>query len=60
MEHGQYDKAVHLYIIGGRIEESIDMCSQYKVKISEEMADKMTPEKMIHNTKVKKRTDVLF
>ena len=60
MEHGQYDKAVHLYIIGGRIEESIDMCSQYKVKISEEMADKMTPEKNDPQYQGQKRTDVLL
>ena len=45
MEHGQYDKAVHLFIIGGKVEESIEMCAQHKVKITEDMADKMTPEK---------------
>ena len=60
MENSQYDKAVHLYIIGGRIEESIDMCAQYKVKISEEMADKMTPDKKDPKYQGQKRTDVLL
>lgn len=45
MEHGQFDKAVHLFIIGGRVEEAVEMCANQKVIITEDMADKMTPSK---------------
>ena len=43
MQHKQYDKAVNLYIIGGDITKALELCEQHKVKITEEMAEKMTP-----------------
>eukprot|EP00735_Rhodelphis_limneticus_P014761 TRINITY_DN883_c0_g1::TRINITY_DN883_c0_g1_i1::g.25367::m.25367 TRINITY_DN883_c0_g1::TRINITY_DN883_c0_g1_i1::g.25367 ORF type:complete len:723 (+),score=265.67,sp/E9PY46/IF140_MOUSE/52.59/0.0,Clathrin/PF00637.15/0.21,Clathrin/PF00637.15/1.3e+02,Clathrin/PF00637.15/9.6e-06,Clathrin/PF00637.15/1.4,Clathrin/PF00637.15/0.091,Clathrin/PF00637.15/0.32,Clathrin/PF00637.15/2.8,Clathrin/PF00637.15/1.8e+03,Clathrin/PF00637.15/1.7e+03,Apc3/PF12895.2/1.7e+02,Apc3/PF12895.2/1,Apc3/PF12895.2/0.46,Apc3/PF12895. len=45
MEHNQYEKAVHLLIKGKQFNEALDMCMKYNVKISEDMAEKMTPPK---------------
>ena len=45
MEHKQHDKAVHLYVMGNRIGDAIDMCLQQKVIITDDLADKMTPAK---------------
>ena len=45
VEHKQHDKAVHLYVMGGRIGDAIDMCLTQKVIITDDLADKMTPPK---------------
>jgi len=42
LDHGQYEKAVHLYITAKRFNEALDMCLQHKIKITDEMAQKMT------------------
>ncbi|TMW60577.1 hypothetical protein Poli38472_000619 [Pythium oligandrum] len=43
--NGHYAKAVHLCLIAGRVNEALDVCMQHKVKVTEEMAEKMTPPK---------------
>lgn len=45
IEHGQFEKAVQLYITGKRYSAAIDLCVQHKVKISDEMAEGLTPPK---------------
>lgn len=45
IENGQFGKAVHLCLIGNRINEALDVCMQHDVKVTEEMAEKMTPPK---------------
>jgi intraflagellar transport protein 140 len=45
VEHKQHDKAVHLYVMGGRIGDAIDMCLDQKVIITDDLAAKMTPAK---------------
>jgi len=45
MEHQQYDKAVHLYIKAGDLDQALDLCVNYNILISEEMAEAMTPPK---------------
>ena len=53
VEHKQHDKAVHLYVMGGRIGDAIDMCLTQKVIITDELADKMTPPKPVKGEKPK-------
>uniref|UniRef100_K3W6X2 Uncharacterized protein n=1 Tax=Globisporangium ultimum (strain ATCC 200006 / CBS 805.95 / DAOM BR144) TaxID=431595 RepID=K3W6X2_GLOUD len=43
--NGHHAKAVHLCLIGNRISEALDVCMQHGVKVTEEMAEKMTPPK---------------
>ncbi|KAJ0403604.1 hypothetical protein ATCC90586_008757 [Pythium insidiosum] len=45
VENGHYAKAVHLFLVAGRVNEALDVCQQHRVKITEEMAEKMTPPK---------------
>jgi intraflagellar transport protein 140 len=44
-EHQQYDKAVELKINAGKIEEALDLAERHNVVLSDQMADKMIPEK---------------
>jgi intraflagellar transport protein 140 len=41
--HKQFDKAVELYIMAKRYPHAIEMCTQHKVNITEEMAQTLTP-----------------
>ena len=45
VEHGQYEKAVKLYITGGRYAQAIALCSERHVAITDELAEAMTPPK---------------
>jgi len=45
IEHGQFEKAVQLFITGKRYTRAIELCVQHKVKITEEMAEGLTPPK---------------
>eukprot|EP00953_Heterococcus_sp_UTEX-ZZ885_P010508 6144-Heterococcus_DN1.PRE.1 len=45
IEHNQADKAIHLYTTAKRYKQAIDLCAQHKVKITEELADALTPDK---------------
>jgi intraflagellar transport protein 140 len=61
--NGQYAKAVHLCLIGSRVAEALDVCMQHGVKVSEEMAEKMTPPKgddTASPADKKRRTDLLL
>lgn len=63
--NGHYAKAVHLCLIGNRISEALDVCMQHGVKVSEEMAERMTPPKDDRDSagdkaQQKRRTDVLL
>ena len=53
-QHQQWDKAVTLYINGGVFNTALELCLKYGVKVDEDMAEKMTPEKKegddAHNT----------
>lgn len=42
MEHGQFDKAVDLFVVGGKYFEALELCQQHSVKITEKLAEKMT------------------
>jgi intraflagellar transport protein 140 len=41
-EHGQYEKSVHLLLTGKQYDEALDVCMAQKIKITEEMAERMT------------------
>lgn len=44
IDHGQYDKAVRLYVMGKKYNQAIELCLNQKVKITEELAEKLSPE----------------
>ncbi|EQC39856.1 hypothetical protein SDRG_02514 [Saprolegnia diclina VS20] len=44
-QNGQHAKAVPLLILAQRVPDALDMCVAHKVKITEEMAEKLTPPK---------------
>ncbi|KAG5176880.1 putative intraflagellar transport protein 140 [Tribonema minus] len=45
LEHGQAEKAVSLYISSKQYRQALDLCATAKVKITEEMAESITPSK---------------
>lgn len=63
--NGHYAKAVDLCLLGNNINGALDVCMQHRVKITEEMAEKMTPPKTEptdgNDAKIaqKRRTDLL-
>eukprot|EP00795_Rhopilema_esculentum_P000551 gene551-10237_t len=42
IEHGQFDRAVNLLIVGHRFQEALEMCIDNHVTVTEELAEKMT------------------
>ena len=62
MEHQQYDKAMELCISSGSFEQALDLAEQYKITLTEAMAEGMTMTKKMrgdenykeHNTKRRK------
>jgi intraflagellar transport protein 140 len=65
IENGHYAKAVHLLLVGNRVSEALDVCMQHDVKVTEEMAEKMTPPKEDKGAagdkvQLKRRTDLLL
>jgi len=45
MQHRQHEKAVHLLSISQQYEKAVDLCCEHDVQISEDMAERMTPDK---------------
>ncbi|CAJ1392249.1 unnamed protein product [Effrenium voratum] len=45
MQHEQHDKAVHLLSISKQFDRAVQLCSEHDVHITEDMAERMTPEK---------------
>lgn len=43
--HGQYEKAVHLFISAKQYMKALTLCMKHNVKITESMAERMTPVK---------------
>nr|CCA15523.1 intraflagellar transport protein 140 putative [Albugo laibachii Nc14] len=59
--NGQYEKAVQLSLVAGRILEALNLCINHDVKVTEEMAEEMTPVKGEENAVEKKqRNDILL
>jgi len=42
IDHGQFDRAVNLLIVGARYHEALEMCLDNHVTITEELAERMT------------------
>ncbi|RHY88736.1 hypothetical protein DYB26_002578 [Aphanomyces astaci] len=62
-KNGQHAKAVPLLIRGNRIADALEICIQHKVKITEEMADLLTPAKPSDETDkiaAKRRVDLMM
>ncbi|XP_046855391.1 intraflagellar transport protein 140 homolog isoform X2 [Xenia sp. Carnegie-2017] len=55
MEHGQYDRAVEIAVLGKKYEEAMDLCLSYNVLISEDLAEKMTLPKHFSDTELRSR-----
>jgi intraflagellar transport protein 140 len=47
IEHGQFEKAVHLLVTGKEYERALDLCMAHKVVITDDMAERMTLEKLV-------------
>eukprot|EP00472_Partenskyella_glossopodia_P010486 CAMPEP_0197523546 /NCGR_PEP_ID=MMETSP1318-20131121/8451_1 /TAXON_ID=552666 /ORGANISM="Partenskyella glossopodia, Strain RCC365" /LENGTH=540 /DNA_ID=CAMNT_0043076265 /DNA_START=466 /DNA_END=2089 /DNA_ORIENTATION=- len=45
MSHRQFDKAVTVFITGGNYLDALDLCEKHAVHITEDMAEKLTPQK---------------
>lgn len=45
MQHNQHEKAVHLLSMSRQYEKSVELCAEHDVQITEDMAERMTPEK---------------
>jgi len=57
MQHSQHDKAVHLLSMSHQYERAVDLCVEHDVHITEDMAERMTPEKNSENQAL--RADIL-
>src|SRR5690606_33003639 len=55
MEHEQFDKSVSLYVIAGEYDKALDLALEKQVKITEDMAEKMTVKKSDDPIENKKR-----
>uniref|UniRef100_UPI00358F9C54 intraflagellar transport protein 140 homolog n=1 Tax=Myxine glutinosa TaxID=7769 RepID=UPI00358F9C54 len=42
LQHGLFEKAVHLLLAGKKLEEALEICEEHDVIITEELAEKMT------------------
>ncbi|CAE7303974.1 Ift140 [Symbiodinium natans] len=45
MQHEQHDKAVHLLSISKQYDRAVQLCTEHDVHITEDMAERMTPDK---------------
>lgn len=45
MQHNQHDKAVHLLCMSSQYDKAVELCNMHDVHITDEMAERMTPEK---------------
>ncbi|XP_018335270.1 intraflagellar transport protein 140 homolog [Agrilus planipennis] len=54
VQNEQYDKAVDLLAVGKKYEDAIKICLQYNVQLSDDLVEKLTPEKgtLDENTRV--------
>ena len=43
MQHQRVDKAINLYVLSGNTTKALELCLQHNITITEEMAEKMTP-----------------
>lgn len=45
MQHRQHEKAVHLLSMSHQYDKAIELCNEHDVQITDDMAERMTPEK---------------
>jgi intraflagellar transport protein 140 len=45
LQHEQYEQAVKLYVAGKRFTQAIQLCADYRVKLTDEIAESLTPPK---------------
>jgi len=43
LDHGQYDRTVHLFTVAGEYSKALDLCVLHNLPLSEQMAEKMLP-----------------
>jgi intraflagellar transport protein 140 len=58
-QHEQYEKAVHLFIMGKQILKALTICMKHNIKITENMAERMTPIKTKDENEKKNREEIL-
>lgn len=59
-EHGQFDKAVELRINAGKTEEALDVAERHNVQLSDDMANKLIPERTKDSVKESIRQGMLL
>jgi len=59
MAHKQYDKAVALFITANKVAHALALCQKHGVRISDKMAEKLTPPKIKDPEKLEERKKVL-
>jgi len=57
MQHNQHEKAVHLLSMSHQYEKAVSLCCEHDVQITEDMAERMTPEK--NSMDPAKRSEIL-
>lgn len=53
VDHAHYEKAAKLYIRGGRYMQAIALCLERNMKITDELAEAMTPPNAVKETEIK-------
>jgi len=59
MQHNQHEKAVHLLSMSHQYEKAVDLCCEHDVQITEDMAERMTPEKNSPGMAPAQRAEIL-
>lgn len=59
IDNDQYEKGAHLLVTAKEFDSALKICLEHKVKITEEMAEKMTPEKNPDPVLAKQRIEQL-
>jgi len=60
MQHQQHEKAVHLLCMSHQYEKAVALCCEHDVHITEDMAERMTPEKNSSSMDPAQRANVLM
>ncbi len=58
MEYKQYEKAVHMLIIAKKYKNALNIISNYGIKITNELSEKLTPNKTENN--IENRNEILI
>jgi len=58
-QHEQYEKSVHLFVMAKQVLKALTICMKHGVKVTEQMAERMTPAKTKDENERRAREDLL-